>query len=155
MWIAPAEQAFVSVAGGASVIIGSFNPVASIMAHPTIVRTRGTVGVKPASFGADIGIIGAWGVGVVSDEAFAAGTASIPRPFEDADWNGWLAWGVFIQQLEFADATGRLYNAVTEYSVDSKAMRKIPPGNTLVEMAESQTGAFEVNMSLRLLFLLS
>jgi len=41
------------------------------------------------------------------------------------------------------------------FQVNSKAMRKIGNNETLVLMAESQTGGFDIAMHLRILFLLS
>ncbi len=153
-WVGPADQDIVAVASGASVIIASFEPDANAMQHPTLVRTRGDVQVRPQSFTADLAIGGAFGVCLVSDEAFAAGTASIPRPFDDADWGGWLVWQSFSYQLDFATEAAKLIPAGRFWQVDSKAMRKVPSGNTVVLMAESQTGAFAIAMHLRLLFLL-
>ncbi len=120
-------------------------------------RTRGEVGIVPQSFAADVTVGGAFGVCIVSDEAFAAGTASIPRPFDDANWGGWFMWQSFFGVFEFADATGRVgLNANTlRYQVDSKAMRKVGQNETVVLMCESQTGAFDIAMHLRLLFLMS
>ncbi len=146
-----------AVASGASVIVASFEPGAAgnNMVKPTLVRTRGFASTSPTSFGADVQIGGAFGLCIVSNEAFVAGTASIPRPFDDADWGGWLMWQSFASRLEFADPTGRLYPTVQGVQVDSKAMRKISTNETIVFMCESQTGALDVIMHLRLLFLLS
>ncbi len=156
-WVAPADQDTVSVASGASVIVASFDASGNGMLAPTIVRSRGEVAVRNTAFGADVVIGGAFGICVVSDEAFAAGTASIPRPFDDADWGGWFVWQSFESLFSFDDATGNLgvNNTSLRYQVDSKAMRKVSDGETIVMMAESQTGALVIAMHIRMLLLLS
>ena len=154
-WVGPADQNTVAVASGASVIIASFAPFTGASMHkPTIVRTRGAVAIAPQTFGADVAISGAFGVGIVSDEAFAAGTASIPRPFDDAGWDGWFVWGSFSEFYEFGSSVGVRRQAL-QIEVDSKAMRKVSDNETIVLMAESQTGALNVAMHLRLLMKLS
>ena len=144
----------INVASGASVIISSFEPGANVMLAPTIVRTRGLVHIRPQTFGASLNVGGAFGVGIVSNEAFVAGTASIPRPFDDADWPGWFLWGAYSGTLDFADASGRRQWNLS-YPQDSKAMRKVKSNETVVLMAESQTGSVTVVMHLRLLFMMS
>ena len=154
VWIAPALQAYVSVATATKVIISSFNPEASGIHFPTVVRTRGQVAIKATSAAVDNTSVGAYGVGVVSEDAFAAGVGSIPGPFSDADWPGWFVWRSFTYRFEFSDATGALLmNMVQE--VDSKAMRKVGLNEVIVTVAESFIGAFDVSMPLRKLLKLS
>ena len=153
-WLGPADQGFVSVASNTAVIIASFDPAASGLPSPMIVRTRGEVAYHSPSFAADLQIVGAYGLAVVTDRAFAAGAASIPGPFTDAGWDGWFVWGSFGYTIEFLDATGSMLTTATQI-VDSKAMRKITDDETIVLVAESQVGAFEISMPLRLLVKLS
>ncbi len=153
-WVGPAEQAYVTVTNGSKVIIASFDAATNGLPKPTVVRTRGEVSVVPTTFAADLDIIGAYGLAIVSDRAFAAGAASIPGPFTDAGWDGWFVWRSFSQHVEFIDGTGFLITRMA-HEVDSKAMRKITDDETLVLMAESQAGAFKISMPLRFLFKLS
>ncbi len=95
-----------AVATNASTIIGSFDAATSGLLKPTIVWTRGQVSIAPDVFSADVDIVGAFGIGIVSDQAFAAGAGSIPRPFTQSDWDGWFVWRSFSMRFEFADATG-------------------------------------------------
>ncbi len=106
-WVGPADQGFIAVSSGGATLLSSFNPVTDAgMSKPTIVRTRGAVTIVPNSFAADLNFDGAFGIGVVSNQAFAAGIASIPEPFDEADWDGWMVWRSFAYTLEFSDATG-------------------------------------------------
>ena len=152
-WVAPADQGYVAVAAGTAVILSSFDANVNNMPKPTIVRTRGVVSVKPA-VGTDIEIVGAIGVGIVSDEAFTAGVASIPGPWSEADWDGWFVWRSFAFSQTQLDATGSLLNSI-QIEIDSKAMRKQSENYTMVTLAESQAAAFEISTNLRTLFKLS
>ena len=153
-WVGPADQGGVGVAAGGATIIQSFDPIANAFAKPTVVRTRGAVTITPSTFGADINIHGAYGVGIVSDQAFAAGIASIPEPFDEAGWDGWFVWRSFQLTYEFHDATGSLLGQLV-HEVDSKAMRKVTDNETIVMVAQSQAGAFNISMHLRTLFKLA
>ncbi len=137
-------------------IVASFTPgsAANNMMVPTIVRARGQVSVAPDVASADVDIVGAIGMGVVTEEAFAAGEASIPGPFGGADWDGWFVWRSFSMRYEFHTAASTLL-LDQRWEVDSKAMRKVPQGLTIVLMAESQTGAYDLSMPIRLLLKLS
>ncbi len=154
-WIGPADLGYVDVATGATVIVAFFDPATNGLPKPTIVRTRGEVTVRPATgVFADIEVTGAFGLAVVSDQAFAAGAASVPAPFSEASWDGWFVWRSFSFALEAGDATG-LTRVSFEQEVDSKAMRKVTENETIILVAESQGGAFRINMPLRLLLKLS
>ncbi len=120
----------------------------------TIMRTRGQVSIIPQAVSADVAIAGAFGIGIVSQEAFAAGVASIPEPFSDGDWGGWFVWRAFTYRLEFIDASGTEFPNWT-LEIDSKAMRKVSTNEVAVLVAESQAGAFAIATPVRLLVKLS
>ena len=144
-----------TVASTTKVIIASFDPFASGLEKPTVIRTRGNVCHRPDStIGADAAYVGAYGVGVVLDQAFAAGVASVPGPFDQADWDGWLVWGNIAGTFQFGSDIG-VENLETCEVVDSKGMRKISDNETLVLVAESQGGPFDITMAFRQLFKLS
>jgi len=153
-WVGPADQFTVNVSSGASGINQSFDPAAAGMVKPTIVRVRGLLLVKLQAYTTDQDVNGAFGMCVVSDEAFAAGAASIPRPFDDAGWDGWFVWQPFSFRYEFHSATGDIIGSVG-WDIDSKAMRKVTDNETVVCMVESQSGAFAASVNTRVLFKLS
>ncbi len=154
LWVGPADQQYTAVASGTKVLVASFDAAANGLPSPTLIRTRGGFSHKPTVTTANITYVGAWGVCVVTDLAFTAGAASIPGPFTDAGWDGWLAWGSFAAELVVASGIGGFLSS-EEMQVDSKGMRKITDFETVVFMAESETGALDVNMPFRLLFKLS
>ncbi len=153
-WVGPADQGLVAVADNAKAIISSFDAAASGLAKPTVVRSRGLFAVSAQTAAADLDIIGAFGIAIVSDRAFAAGAASIPGPFTDAGWDGWFVWQAVAYRLDVSTDVGRLLEMV-QYDVDSKGMRKITDDETMVVMYESQGGAARVFDGTRHLFKLS
>ena len=120
----------------------------------TLVRARGSIDFQPLSFGADLEITGAFGMGMVSAEALGIGVTACPEPFSDADWGGWMVWTLFSYVLEVQDATGLIALANVRIEIDSKAMRKVEPSSALIFIAESQAGAFTISEKVRVLQLL-
>ncbi len=154
-WVGSADQAYVAIGAGLSVIQQSFDPSAASMLEPTILRSRGLISVRLNSFASDLSFTGVIGMGVVTDDAFAAGAVSIPRPFDDADWGGWFVWEPYSFYLEFADAIGFQSKADMHFKFDSKAMRRVEPNETVVVMVESQSVAVDVSVTFRQLYKLS
>ncbi len=153
-WVGAADQGTIAIATGSNVVHSSFAPSAFDMIRPTVVRTRGTAIFTPTAWSADLEFSGAYGLGVVSDQALAAGAGSIPRPFDDDDWGGWLVHGYYWGDLEFGSATGTHPWPYT-VNIDSKAMRKVGVNESLVWMVESQVGAIQAGIHARVLLKLS
>ncbi len=145
-WVSPAQQGYLAVASAGATIISS----APFEDPATLMRSRGQISVRPASFGADLEVVGAYGEGIVSQEALAAGILSLPEPFSDADWGGWYIWRAFSFRFEF-DTDGSLFPASIQMDIDSKAMRKIAPNEAFVAIAESFVGAFSISAPIRAL----
>jgi len=149
-WVGSADQGFVAVGANASIIHQSN----ATLGGTTIVRTRGGFSLAPASRAVTLEVIGAIGIGLVSDQAFAAGAGSIPGPFTDSDWSGWLYWAPFQYLWEVTTDIGRAVigpNQGGGAEIDSKAMRKVQANETLVVMVESQAGAFTAAINFRML----
>ncbi len=143
-WIGPANQGYVNVASGGATLLAS----ASFEDPVTQMRARGQVSVVPQSFGSDVTLVGAFGICVVSTEAFNVGITAIPEPFTDADWGGWYVWRSFSYRWEFA--TAEASNPINwNFEIDSKAMRKVSANETIVQIAESQVGAFSISTPIR------
>ena len=149
-WSGVVDQGFVSVGAGSSTIIESL----TFTEKSTIIRNRGILSVKSNQESADANVIGAMGVGIVSAEALAAGAGSIPGPFSQAEWDGWMVWMPFAFAFEFLDGTGVLINTV-QMVIDSKAMRKVGANEAAVTMVESQAAGLEVAVVLRTLIKLA
>ncbi len=99
----------------------------SLLDEVTIIRTRGIFNVQLNTFaGINEGFVGAAGICVVSENAFAAGVGSIPTPVTDEAWDGWLWFQFFsIKAITATVADGSNAVAIQEkFVIDSKAMRR-------------------------------
>ena len=136
-WGASAPQAaYVTLALGTKVLHSTLDPklLANVVAQEsTIVRTRGVISIRSDQAAVVEDQVGAMGMMFVTDEAVAAGVASIPGPVTNADNDGWFVWVPFAQRG--ADV-GTMLTSV-EYQFDSKAMRKFEAGTTLVTVVEN------------------
>jgi len=138
-WVGPADQGFVTVASAGATLVATFP-----FGEPaTIIRTRGAVAIQLNSYTTDTAITGAFGIAVVSTDAVGIGITAIPKPFRDADWGGWFVWRTFGHRFETITQAGVLL-ASWLLEIDSKAMRKVTPNETMVIVAESQTGIFSI-----------
>ncbi len=151
-WVQSADQGYVAIAAGSSVLTQSFQGVNQQV--NTVVRTRGILSITVASAVADIELVGALGFGIVSAQALAAGAGSIPGPYADAGWDGWFLHQFFSSRFESVDQTGVLILS-WEHLLDSKAMRKLRDDDAIVVMVESQSAAMRASVQFRLLFKLS
>ena len=131
--------------------------VSMVLEGLTIVRIRGELLVTLDSVsGAGSSLTGAFGIGLATAEAFAAGIASVPTPVSDDDWNGWM-WH---QHFAVRSAAGTLLGLIAEgarYQIDSKAMRKTKDSDVLFaafEATEVVEAAVNVYLDSRMLVLL-
>ena len=126
----------------------------------TVVRLRGRIScVLETTSAAARGFHCALGIGIASADAFAAGVASLPNPFDDIDWSWWYHSIFDVQSVtatiaDGVNAVGAFYTA----EVDSKAMRKIAPNETIfasLQVLESGTESMDVLFDSRMLVKLS
>ena len=122
----------------------------------TIVRTRGMIQCILTAADAPLsGFRGAFGICIVSEDAFAVGVTAVPDPVDDAEWDGWF-WHQFyslMQPITFAAQSTA--SAILTIPIDSKAMRKIGATDVVVlvgEHIESGTASMTVVADSRLLF---
>ncbi len=130
-------HAFATVAASSAVILSSL----SILVDITILRTRGVLAVGSDQVAATEFQIGAAGICVVTTAAFTAGIASLPTPVTENSWDGWLWYQSFAQRVVFGTAVGLEPQYVTSYQIDSKAMRKVGPDETIVCIAENASAS--------------
>jgi len=130
---------------------GSFSQEAQAFVEGTILRIRGSLDVPKSTTIPGTGAITvAFGIGFVTDEAFAAGGLPNPATNEGVDWDGWMFYRSNVQGSLDANAG----------IVDSKSMRRWQGGMTLAFIAggcsDEPTGftGFNVQAILRLLILL-
>jgi len=111
------------------IFFGSFAPG---LQESTILRTRAEFTFDPKAVSSILseGAVFAVGMGIITNEAAAAGPAAVPNPAgtTGAFWDGWFvhetySWNTLL-------ATGFVENR--HQVIDSKAMRKVPTGMGLV-----------------------
>ena len=151
--LGPAEVDGAFIASGKSLW-----SLATVSDEPlTIVRTRGLFSViNQAAASIGTGFFGAFGIGVVSNEAFAAGVASVPGPLNDSDWEGWMVHSFFDCRTVTATIGdgANVFSTAQRIEIDSKAMRKFDQSETLIgvtEVVESGAGTLEMQADTRIL----
>ncbi len=127
----------------------------------TVVRLRGRIScVLETTSAAARGFHCALGIGIVTQDAFTVGgVTALPNPFDDIDW-GWWYHSIFdVQSVTATIADG--VNAGSAWytaEVDSKAMRKLVPNETIfasLQVFESGTESMDVLFDSRMLVKLS
>ena len=112
----------------------------------TLLRMRGLIGCQLNAQAVNERALIVFGLIIVSDQAFAAGAASVPSPDADSDaewiWQGscWVSSG-----NEAAIVSDGLFDRIV---IDSKAMWKAKPNDVIVLMGEvvesvDQAGTFD------------
>ena len=99
----------------------------------TVLRIRGELIYQMQATGIAIGDqarVG-FGLGIVSQDAFALGATALPDPLGDVSFP-WLFWNETNFASELAAATNTAGSAVRRLVVDTKAMRKLKPEEALV-----------------------
>ncbi len=131
------DISLVTVGANTKILAGTFN-TATLENRPfTIVRTRAALQIESDQTAASEVTRGAVGMTVVSDQAVAAGIASIPGPHDNTDGE-WFVWEPFINSFALGDATGFVEPAGTNITIDSKAMRKVNANDDLAVVFEVQ-----------------
>ncbi len=116
---------------GTTTILGNVSVGAEAVVQQTIVRIRGQAMAHIVAGAASDSKIVGLGLIIVSTEAFAAGSASIPSPIEDMD-ESWLWHHLFI----FGPTVGvesQGYDMLTtqRVEIDSKSQRKFGTNKVL------------------------
>ena len=84
---------------------------------------------------------------IVSDQASAIGVTAIPTPITDMASDLWFVHQMIYGELFFTTGVGYDPQAMTNFEIDSKAMRKVDIGQDLVVVAEISSGSDGVNVT--------
>ena len=146
----------VSITSGTKTIIGTV--VSFLVDGLTIVRIRGTfsyyIRIAQTVFdGFDNAVVG---MCLVTDDARIAGSASVPGPVTDDEWDGWMfhKWLPAIISPATANIDPSGGGFLHELEIDTKAMRKVTDNESLIFVFEgTEIGAvtMEVDMNTRIL----
>ena len=140
----PANGTMTTVAATNKAILGSV-----VLSNPgigeTIRRTRGLVSIRSDQASAFEEITGAFGMMVVNDVALALGVTGIPGPVTEANDDGWFVWLPFSELMVgnagASPASIFASRASMNYEFDSKAMRRVEEGFSVVMMIENEDSA--------------
>ena len=144
----PAAQTAVPAAS--KVLIASFTNVGD--QDLTVRRIRGLLTVASDQQAATELQLGAFGALVVTDAAVAVGITSIPDPVTEVADDMWMLYVHIGQQVRFGTAVGLEPHWVTQYVLDSKAMRKTPAGYSLAfVIANAASTGFNATLGVRIL----
>ena len=135
-WAAQVALFSLNIGFQTKTLLGSF----TTGAPTTIRRTFGLVNWRSDQQAASEEPVGAFGMCIVSEDAFAAGAAAIPGPFTDASSDLWFVHQFLYSAFQFLDATGVTNPTGSQYKIDSKAMRKLTEEERLVVMVENGHG---------------
>ncbi len=156
-WTGTSEAgvAFQNVASNTKVIALQFSAASFLDLVPcTIVRTRIDILWETDQISAGEIQIGALGAAVVSDVANQAGAASIPGPISDPTFAGWFVFQPLQNRFNFQTGVGFESVAGKQYTIDSKAMRKVKIEEAVVIMVETAASSDGARFALNVRMLL-
>jgi len=77
-----------------------------------------------------------WGLGIVSTDASIAGSASMPDPAGEAEYP-WMWWNTLVLRSNLAAGINSWGSSNQRLDIDTKAMRRVKPGQSLVMVIEA------------------
>ena len=120
----------------------------------TLHRLRGNVLVNMDVGAADQSMVVGLGVALVSTDAFTVGGTSLPSPIDDDEFP-WI-WHQFVPLRSITGTQVDEPSQSRYIEVDSKAMRKVKPAQTLVLVSDSVllsgSPTYDVTAGIRFLF---
>ena len=142
LWLSATFAQATLGAASTAALVTSLNASALALRPFTIVRTRGYMSVRSDGFAVSTAEIyeAAYGEIVVTDQASAAGVASVPTPAaEDAlDWHVYERSG---GRTQISAAGLDQFNVNVRQDIDSKAMRKVDVGEDLITVVETSSAS--------------
>ena len=151
-WDRGPREAAVSLTASGNRVLGTGSQALS--QGLTLLRTRGEfMAFLSVGTSALDGFNGAFGICVVSENAFGVGVTAMPTPLTDASWNGWLYHHFFNVKVPGAGLIGDR-DASVRFTIDSKAMRKVKQTDVIagvLEVVEVGTATLNVFVDTRLL----
>ncbi len=116
-------------------LIGILNAGALALRPFTILRTRLVIQLRSDQQAAAENPTGAYGEIVVKESATTAGIGSLPTPLTEPDADFHVYQGM-TSSFTFITAAGFESNAGRQYTIDSKAMRKVGPQDDIATVFE-------------------
>ena len=151
-WSSIISPVAVDIPAATKVLLGHFSP-SNVAIDETVLRTVGMLSVASDQVANTEHITGAFGLIVVTEQARAAGVASMPGPATDGTNDGWFVMVQIQQRIVVASGVGFDPNSALHYAFDSKAKRIVEDGENIAIIVEnfSATAGFRVGIGFRLL----
>ena len=134
-WFGVTDVLATVAAGANPVLITQLNAAALALRPFTVVRTRGILMIVTDQEAADETQHGVYGEIVVSDQAAAIGITALPTPATDAQ-STFHVYEWIMASFRFGTAVG-FSNVSTVREFDSRAMRKVEEGQTVIAVVEA------------------
>ena len=148
-WTVAFSSSFITVPANSLTLISLFVP-ANIGIDLTILRTVGHLSIASDQTGASEEQVGAFGMIIVTNAAFAIGVTAMPDPVSDANDEGWFVYQGFSQQT----ALNTIGVGSIGYTINSKAKRIMSGnGKTMVLMITNAHATQGLLFSLQIRFL--
>jgi len=138
IWFVLQEVQTTMAAANTAVLVSQLNAAALALRPFTVVRTRQQWFASSDQQGAVENYEVALGQCVVSDQAAAIGITAVPTPFTDLGSDLWFLHEIQQGRFVFISGVGAL-EAGKDRSVDSRAMRKVEDGDTLITVLENSS----------------
>ncbi len=136
LWFASTLSQDTLASANSAAISFQLNAAALALRPFTVVRTRGFMQIESDQTSVQEDYSAAYGQIVVSDEAVAAGIASVPTPTSQSA-SDWHVYAMQSQRLFVTTDVGRLLSTNMRSEIDSKAMRKVDIGQDLIGVVEA------------------
>ncbi len=132
-----ASQTALTAIGGT--ILASLDTAEKALRPFTIIRSHLRIYWESDQAAAEEFQLGAVGMAVVSDQASAAGVASVPTPVTDAASDAWFLHQFYASRFLFFSGVGIEPAGGLGMDIDSKAARKVNDSDDIVIVAEVDT----------------
>ncbi len=139
-WLASADVSAGVAVAAATLVFDSSMAVGELAKRPfTITRVRGIMAVRSSQVAALQDQFGALGFAVVSDEAVAVGVSALPAPITNEQSDLFFVWLPFAQSQGVSSSGAGIFSV--SYQLDSKAQRKVEPGQDIVVVVENASAS--------------
>ena len=107
----------------------------------TILRCRGNImcSLDETKQVGDVMVV-SFALGIISTDAFVAGVTAVPDPAGEIEYP-WLFWGDVTLQAYVAAGEEAFGSSARFFDVDTKAMRKVSPGQSLAWIVQRSGSA--------------
>jgi len=149
--LGPGSQTAQNPVGSGLIILG--NGITPVTDKVTLTRVLGemTFHLRTASAAGE-GFLLTYGMGMVSEDAFAIGVTAIPNPQDDMDWDGWLTHGFVDLRSGTATLSDMGSAVMVRRPIDVKAQRILGNNDIIfmcVDVLEVGTATLSISFDSR------